>query len=90
MTDHITIPPEALEAAARAMKDHPLVPFTDDAAIAIARAACQAMLEGWPLARVDGELSDERCIILPLTQPAPEKRIVEYIEDTAAEEGPSA
>lgn len=44
----ITIPPAALEAAARALKDHPLVPFTEDAALVIARASIAAAINAWP------------------------------------------
>jgi len=44
--DNITIPPEALEAAARAIEDADvgMVPSYEEAA----RAACLAMLKAWP------------------------------------------
>lgn len=59
------IPPEVVEAAARALKDHPLVPFTEDAALVIARASIAAALNAWPraLLKMDG-----RYFLLPLPQ----------------------
>lgn len=69
MTD-ITIPPEALEAAAKAMWK------TDDPSqweLGMARAACLAMLRAWPgsysLKENDSaEIRDVAAIILPLTE----------------------
>lgn len=42
------IPDEVVWAAARALKDHPLVPFTEDAALVIARASISAAINAWP------------------------------------------
>lgn len=57
MTD-ITIPPEARLAATQAYLD------TGGCIVSTIRAA----LKAWPLSRIDGELSDEMCLILPLPQ----------------------
>lgn len=62
------IPDEVVEAAARALKDHPLVPFTEDAALVISRASIAAAINAWPSMRVDDTyrwLSDV-AIILPM------------------------
>ena len=75
MTD-ITIPPEALEAAAMEMAPHPWSMYTDAAKDHFrhkARAACLAMLKAWPGMEHDpGALvaetyRDPGKIILPLT-----------------------
>lgn len=69
MTDDITIPPAALEAVAKIIKDSF---FTNDSdAENVARAACLAMLKNWPGAfRNDMEEAAgvRRRVILPLTQ----------------------
>ena len=80
MTD-ITIPPEALEAAARAIYDilEGAVANQDygrqmrqwEQAQELARAACLAMLKAWPgmMHIIEGEPGRENAeIILPLTQ----------------------
>ena len=82
MKDDITIPPEALEAAARVLHDHAEIfddlPWEDlsvadqNAYIEEARAACLAMLKAWPSMRNSQHVSfdgqTESAIILPLPQ----------------------
>ena len=76
MTD-TTIPPEALEAAAKIIRDSfynitlRSIITNDSNAENVARAACQAMLKAWPgsysLAENDSaEIRDVAVIILPL------------------------
>lgn len=62
MTD-ITIPPEALEAAAKAMWK------TNDPSQwerGMARAACLAMLKAWPGMEIEMVFVEENYLILPL------------------------
>jgi hypothetical protein len=75
MTDHITIPPEALEAAAKAIADLSCPPdlFGQCEAAggcmcrAEARAACLAMLKAWPGMTTSAWASPApNAIILPL------------------------
>lgn len=80
MTDNITIPTEALEAAARAMAKagYGFVgieltdPYTADAEYwdHTARAACLAMLAHWPGKHVGPSPADarRRSLILPLSK----------------------
>ena len=74
MTD-ITIPPEALEAAAIEMAPAPWSIYAEDAQEHFrrkARAACLAMLRAWPGMHVGPAPADARrqSIILPLPQEA--------------------
>lgn len=67
MTD-ITIPPEALEAVAKIIKDSF---FTNDSdAENVARAACLAMLKAWPGMDTGPNIygRQDAIIHLPLTQ----------------------
>lgn len=70
MTD-ITIPPDALEAGARAIAESlrtaRLTTEAQDGYKPEARAACLAMLENWP-----GMQHDNYVIILPLTEASEE------------------
>jgi hypothetical protein len=83
MTDTITIPPEALEAAAKDMATAVygndlwnsgwLNKPTKNALRKQARAACLAMLKNWPMKQHrawDDVLGLGAIIILPLTEPS--------------------
>lgn len=63
MTD-ITIPPEALEAASKIIRDCFFTSEND--AENVARAACLAMLKAWPKTLWDYKREDGTRIILPL------------------------
>ena len=81
MTD-ITIPKEALEAAAKVLHDHAEifddVPWEDlsgadqEAYMDEARAACLAMLKNWPGAAENSSRLGEKLFVLPLPQKEPE------------------
>lgn len=71
---NITIPPEAIEAAARAVAaevrhDWDTAGKFQDKWRAVARAACLAMLEAWPgMVCAEEDYLGPACIILPLTE----------------------
>lgn len=69
MTD-ITIPKEALEAAARAIASDDGWPLGWEDYIDTARAACLAMLRNWPGMHPASDPPPAR-LILPLTQEKP-------------------
>jgi hypothetical protein len=71
----ITIPPEALQAGARAItmalilaveEDCRALALTDDERTEVARAACLAMLQAWPGMRISWLASNDGAIVLPL------------------------
>ena len=71
MSNDITIPPEALEAAAIEIAPHPWSMYTDAAKDHFrheARAACLAMLRAWPGVERIYRSEDEKLftVILPL------------------------
>jgi hypothetical protein len=73
MTD-ITIPPEALEAGARAIAESlrtaRLTTEAQDGYKPEARAACIAMLRAWEGMRISWLASNDGAIVLPLPQEA--------------------
>ena len=77
----ITIPPEALQAGARAItmalilaveEDCRALALTDDERTEVARAACLAMLQAWPGMRISWLASNDGAIVLPLPTEASE------------------
>lgn len=82
MTDHITIPPEAVEAAAidlhRSIWGRDCYSWaeidgeTRDCFRQHARAACLAMLNAWPKTLWDYKREDGTRLILPLTEASDE------------------
>ena len=71
MTD-ITIPPEALEAAAKIIRDSfynitlRSIITNDSNAENVARAACLALLNAWPGMEIEMVFVEEEYLILPL------------------------